>query len=131
VSFKIPFFNPSLDIQSFNVWFTELFARWSTTDLLPTIQLSIQGWDMDTDAQKTVQYPQDFNFNRIRGSSVVIIKDDSSIITDASLVEDGLSLVEFNQTQIVLNRKSAGFFDSSNYDDSTINRGFVVLWMEV
>jgi len=134
MSFKIPFFNVPArkeDNNNLFLFLRELFGKWSSSDLILDRELSIGDWDMDATASVTVDYKNTndvFSFKRIIAVSVLIINDDEDITYDVSLIDGGFTSIAINATNITLTRKGSGFFDSADFDSTSITtRGFVTI----
>jgi len=109
-------------------WQTDTFIRLSGSDISPLFIRNIGIWDMDSLDTLTITLPQ------LKGKSIdridlLIIKDDQLSAKDASY-GDGISDVniDYSTNTISITRKTGGVFDSTDYDDLSVNRGRIRLW---
>lgn len=79
----------------------------------------IGAWDMDTDA--TLNVTLNIPNTQLISAEVIIINDAQNSILN---IEYG-GFWRYASPTITLSRTAAGTFDSVNYDDTTINRGFI------
>ena len=88
--------------------------------------LEIGSWDMDATALKQVTHGIDVGagFINIKSISAIVRNDGSSAASDVST---GMDSIAINTTTIDLTRTSGGQFDTTGYDDTGINRGFIVI----
>jgi hypothetical protein len=124
---------------------------------LKTMVKEIGFWDMNTkptfptiiDPQiylysgSTGFFPDPLPVAKIRKITVTIISDDGNIITDLLADQTGTAVagvlainvvyhpvggfVIIPNTTVTLTRRNGGIFDNSNYDSTTINRGWVTI----
>ena len=95
--------------------------------------IEIGDWDMDSSAYKDVSHGLGSNYKKIRGISVVIRKDDdSSYYSDvlywgytAKNMEFGISHI--TSSEIRMSRANTGLFDSTDFDATSYNRGWVTI----
>jgi len=80
---------------------------------------SIGGWDMDADASKSIAL--NIDDDKLIHVSVVITSDSGTLTLP---INDGGSW-NYTSPTLTLQRDNGGAFDTTNYDDDTINRGFV------
>ena len=93
----------------------------ASSDGVQTIDLGL--WDMDTDASKTYSHSMG-NFGFLKNANVMV-RDDAT--TKFIPIEKG-GYFEITNTQVIVYRDAAGFFDSTDYDDAvTISRGRIRL----
>jgi len=95
---------------------------------IKTKVLDIGGWDMDTVGAVNINHGlTSTEYENIIAVSVILRNDTLAEVYDASSTNSYSSDVEYNLSTAVvrINRKGGGFFDSTNFDDSTINRGFI------
>jgi hypothetical protein len=89
-------------------------------------KIPIGDWDMDADAQKNVAHGLDAS--RIR-RVVAFVRDDACNCAyelngkDSEVLSAQVS--EVNDTYVVLTRKTGQFFDSTDFDATSFNRGWV------
>lgn len=97
----------------------------NTTNPAPLLNvtiLEIGDWDMDSTG--TVNVAHGLLLSDIRSWEVSIIRDDS--LNYAKLITSGST--EINTTDVTLRRVLAGKFDTTDYDATTFNRGFITIW---
>lgn len=94
--------------------------------------IEIGDWNMDTDATKTVAH--ELNLANIRPPVIaMIIKDDGAFFHPLTLginvatPADGY-LQNINATNINLVRKTGGIYDTTDYDSTSYNRGWITVW---
>lgn len=100
-------------------------TRWVFTEI------QIGDWNMDTTASVNVAHSlSSSEWKTIRNISTTVRNDaDSSyyeLVNSGSGVEGGIS--GWNSTNIVLQRTGGGLFDSTDFDSTSYNRGFVSFW---
>ena len=98
------------------------------------IVYEIGSWNMDADASKLVS--TDVVFSKVRGISFVIINDDGTQIypnglTQGSFTPDveaaaGGANVS-GELSVVMSRTAGGTFDDSSFNDTAVNRGYVIV----
>lgn len=91
----------------------------------------IGDWDMDTTISVNVAHNlSSTEFKTIRNTSTTIRNDaDTSyyeLVNSGSGVQGGIS--EWDSTNIILQRVGGGLFDSTDFDSTSYNRGFVTFW---
>ena len=99
---------------------------------LSTKVIEIGDWDMDANAQLNLTVPGwDFaEYKKIRSMSVIIRDDTDSYYRN--LLEAGHYIFpNIVSADIRLNRDNAGLFDSTSYDSTSYNRGWVYITYEV
>lgn len=105
---------------------------------LRRVVYEIGAWNMDTDGIKIVS--TDVVFAKVRGFSFLIISDaGTEIYSNGQTVSGGNAELECaaagsdtsTELTITLARTTGGFFDSSSFDDGTMNRGYVIVEYEV
>ena len=103
----------------------QLFEALQTFALTKQTIVEIGPWDMQALSSVGVNHGLG-DKDLIRSVSAVII-DDSDLIR-VMLADGPEGAIGFmDDTQIALNRVNGGFFDSANYNDGVINRGFVLI----
>ena len=85
--------------------------------------IDIGSWDMDTDSTKTIVHRQDWT--KIRTLDAMIINDAES--TYYQLVGDTRGSNRAQANTLTLSRGSSGTFDTTNFNDTAINRGYVIV----
>lgn len=102
------------------------------------IVYEIGSWDMDADASKIVS--TDVVFSKVRGISFMIINDAGD-----QLYPNGVTQIAFTpalnaavggsdvggELSILMSRTASGFFDSTSFNDTGVNRGYVIVEFEV
>lgn len=102
-----------------------------TNLFLRTKVMDIGDWNMDTTGSVSIAHG--LSFQKVRSISVLIRNDLDTEYYDLSANhEPGNSggpfpLIHANNTNIVLERMPGGFFDDTNYDSTTYNRGWITI----
>ncbi|MBN1185774.1 MAG: hypothetical protein JXB49_26060 [Bacteroidales bacterium] len=86
--------------------------------------VEIGDWNMDTEALKSVSLPM--AISGIRSVSIIIRFDSSQYMIYRDLLQDGYFEIQWNGI-IVLHRNESGVFDSDAYDNTSYNRGWIVI----
>lgn len=86
--------------------------------------IDIGDWDMDTNASKSIA--TGVPFDNVRSVSALIRIDGDFDTRD--LLSNGDGTIYFTGSSVSLNRVAAGSFDSTNYDSTSYNRGWVTIW---
>ena len=130
MTFKIPTFTRRTDALSIWNYFNELVSRWSKSDLLKSFDINLPVWDMDTTDSINILLPVGINVNTIRDITLLINNDDSSTIYFPGLIKDGIESVTINVpiSEITLSRVVGGVFDSTDFNDTSISRGKIIIW---
>ncbi len=95
---------------------------------LNTKVIEIGDWDMDADGYVTVAHG--LTLSKIRGINAVIRDDADSQITDIRQSRDtatGVSGIEATAVNVVLTRQTDGLMDSTDYDSTSYNRGWITV----
>jgi hypothetical protein len=93
-------------------------------------------WDMNATSQVLVSHTLPDN-TKVREVSVMIVNDLQNAVyplnkSDNTTVADNAGQVRvISAASITLERATGGFFDSTTFDDTTINRGWIVFTYEV
>jgi hypothetical protein len=102
------------------------------------IVYEIGAWNMDTDASKIVS--TDVVFSKVRGISFVIINDAQDAIYPNGLTQSAFTpeleaaaggTNTGGELSILMSRTNGGFFDDTDFNDTAVNRGFVIVEFEV
>ena len=100
---------------------------------LRTKVLNMGTWDMQTTASISVAHGVDFS--KIRSVSPIVVDDNGVFYypIDFYLPAAGspAGAYRLNSTDVDLDRTSSSFFDSTSFNDNTINRGTVTITYEV
>lgn len=103
-----------------------------SAETINTKVFSIGDWDMNTDHEVTITHGVTNLHQKIRGISVMIRNDAGSVIVELTgqYYSDGSlgGQVTLDSTTIYLYRVTGGFFDSTTYDSTSFNRGWVTIW---
>lgn len=105
--------------------------RWFKNNIVHRKIVDIGVWDMDTDITATVLHGL-ADYKKIR-SIQVIIREDSDVLrfplnrahTGTGAVSGGVENI--STVNIILHRIPSGFFDSANFNDVVMNRGYVII----
>lgn len=95
------------------------------------VDVTIPAWDMDTDAILNISTPSPIlaNFDRIKGIVCVIYADGRNSFYDINYQPSGSALqggsVTISTTNIVIERLSSGFFNSTLFNDAVQDRGYL------
>jgi hypothetical protein len=81
----------------------------------------IGSWDMDADQDKVVS--TDIPFALVKGLNVTIISDIGNYVFDFDIAKSGAD--SSGDLQITITRGTS--YDNSGFDDTSINRGFVIV----
>lgn len=102
------------------------------------IVYEIGAWNMDADASKIVS--TDVVFSKVRGISFVIINDAEDAIYPNGLTQSAFTpeleaaaggTNTGGELTILMSRTAGGFFDDTGFNDTAVNRGFVIVEFEV
>lgn len=104
----------------------------SSTNLRKKVSLQIGDWNMDSSSSVLVPHGLGSKFNTIRVESVMIINDAASEIYPLTTSINNLlsgdipgNCTNVDGTNIGLNRLTGSFFDSTNFDATSYNRGWI------
>ena len=86
--------------------------------------IEIGDWDMDSDLTNTIEH---LLGKVIRSVTVIIRKDDDITYYDL-LSKDANAFTSLNESYINLARSPGGFFDSTDFDSTSFNRGWVTIF---
>ncbi len=128
MSFKVPVFQPLVNTLDMHQWFTDFFSFWATSDLYATYTIPINSWDMVATTAVSLSFGTQIDFKRIRHISAIIVNDTQARRYDSSMVKDGLDFAFADSTDITLSRTAGGFFDSTDFDDTSISGGEIIIW---
>jgi hypothetical protein len=96
---------------------------------LPYKIIDIGDWNMDTSASATIAHG--LTLADIRAIKVTIRNDANSAHIDLNqfdFTETGNHQIVANATNIVLFRGTGGPFDTTSYDSTSYNRGWITIW---
>lgn len=129
MSFKIPYFNPDITPAALFFWFQTFFGRWSGDDLIKTRVIPISEWDMDANLSPatTPQLGQFISLEQIVGIDIIIYDDTLAKAYNPALTASSWVKAEIDGQDINIERTGGGFFDSTDFDDTSINRGNIVV----
>lgn len=91
----------------------------------------IGGWNMDSTGFKTVSYPSGVSLSKIVNIQVLVEHDTNGskyLLNYDNTVGAIHGYWTAISSNIVLYRTTAGYFDDPDFDDSTMNRGYVNIW---
>lgn len=103
----------------------------SSGDYIKTKILQIGDWDMDASATKAVAHGLS-DHKKIRRVDA-IIRDDSDVFyhpiwtVDGGYTTPAGSISNPDATDITLSRQASNYFDSTNYNATSFNRGWVII----
>jgi hypothetical protein len=105
------------------------------TPTYETITLPIGAWNMDANSSVVIAHGI-ADYTKIRSMSAMIINDAQNALLNLSAVvfTTGLgygAISGASSTIVELQRTNGGFFDSADYDDTGINRGFITITYEL
>jgi hypothetical protein len=100
--------------------------------------IEIGDWNMNTTASATVAHGLSATvWKKTRHIEIVIRNDaDTEYYTDShdeattSAGAGGVEVNKIDSTNVTLNRASPGAFDSTSFEDTSYNRGWVTIWYE-
>jgi hypothetical protein len=110
---------------------TMISATTNTTPATVNVKtkiLYIGDWDMD--ANELTVVPHGLTLSKIVGLTASIITDDSAQIINLFYdmsTETGQMALGSTATQVYLHRKTSGVFDSTDFNSTSFNRGYVVI----
>ena len=95
---------------------------------LQTKIIEIGNWDMDANASPSV-IVHGLDVSKIREFQCVIINDADQSVSQLDRYTNGLSsgIVNFSPTNILLTRTTGGEYDTTDYDTTPKNRGWVTI----
>jgi hypothetical protein len=93
--------------------------------------INIGDWDMYSTYLKIITHNFGSLWNKVISIQAIIIDDDSITRTPLNFAFESTGLASgniiINSTTIRLARKDGGIFDSTNYDSTSFNRGWIVI----
>ncbi len=128
MNFKVPFFQPQITTIGLFEWFRDFMGRWSGSDLIKARVVHIDTWNMDTTNSITRDFGKEITLGQIVGITVSITNDTQDKRYDPSLVENGFTEARVEGTDVILIRKTGGFFDNADFNSTTISRGDIIIW---
>ncbi len=100
------------------------------------IIVDIGDWNMDSTTSVTIALPSGIDYSQVRTVEVSIRQDliggTYYTLTPLMAMQGGLNgggyiLNYLNAGTIILSRETGGVFDSTNYDDTSYNRGWIII----
>lgn len=95
----------------------------------------VGAWNMSTTSNTKVNHGLGTagKFKKIRSAELMINNDSQSEIFDSGSTVgvsglNDVSISGINNSQVILRRRDGGFFDSSSFSSTAVNRGHVTLW---
>jgi hypothetical protein len=86
--------------------------------------VEIGSWDMDADQDKIVS--TDVPFAQVRLVSFSIIADNGTLVIDAGgIISSGVD--SSGDLQVQMSRGTGTIYDSTGFDDTSINRGYLII----
>ena len=117
---------PDLNIQSGKG------ISFGTGNIRTQVELDIGDWNMDTTNGVNVTHGLSATeWKTVRGMDVTIRNDADTEYNSLGGATDagaGAGTPSITSTQFSLARDVSGFFDSTNYDSTSYNRGFITYW---
>lgn len=114
-------------------WQPDIDAIQNQLDIIH-YKINIGDWDMDTDSQKTIDISSlGIDNSKIEAVDAYILPDISSTVPqplkgDSNSGSGGLeSWLKTGSTSITLNRVDGGRFDNTGYDQTSYNRGWIII----
>lgn len=109
-----------------------------TSFKISTVQIG--DWDMNSDSTTTVDYPDGVSKENLRGLSGIIIPDVSASIQNNYMIggfsaeiaatSPDVNFANVGASGIIIRRVSSGFYDSTDFEDTPFNRGWVTVLYE-
>jgi len=99
--------------------------------------IEIPAWDMDTAGFKQIAHGLGTNWNKIVGISAFIYNDAGTLkypitwfsdTADPQLVAGGVSSID--NTNIVMRRRTGGYFDQATFSSTVSPRGDLLCWFK-
>jgi len=96
--------------------------------------IEIGDWNMNTTASSTVTHGlSSTQWKNLRSVEVAVRNDDDDVYytdsTDTSADADaGIEIDKIDATNVTLKRAALGTFDSSDFEKTSYNRGWVTIW---
>lgn len=90
--------------------------------------IDIGDWNMDTTT--SVSIPHGLTYSKIIGISSVIIRNDANSLPkplDYDLGSGAAGHYSYSSTDVILTRHVGDEFDSTNYDSTSFNRGWIII----
>jgi len=90
--------------------------------------INIGDWDMN--GQPTITIAHGLDGTKIRNINVLIVQDNATDRHDFKAPGSSLSVgggITQDGTNIIMTRASGGWFDTTDYDLTSFNRGFIVI----
>jgi len=116
--------------KNFGIGSTDVEKGSNNPDALITKKVDIGDWDMDTDSTANLSWATlGTTINKVVGFVVMIRNDDGTSIrnlndTISTIVAGTVSATTFG---LVLYRTTSQLFDTTDYDSTSYNRGYVIL----
>ena len=85
--------------------------------------INIGDWDMKTTIVKTVAHS--LTYSKIMTVDAFIKNDLDT--TRYSIKGENLGAIGWNSTNIIISRTTSGWFDSTDYDSTSFNRGWIII----
>jgi cytoskeletal protein CcmA (bactofilin family) len=96
--------------------------------------VNIGDWNMDTTSSVTVAHGLGASWSNIRHVGLVLRNDANDTIYPSSNVtgasNPAVYVVECDSTNVQINRATSGFFDTTDFNSTSYNRGWLVIWYE-
>jgi hypothetical protein len=103
----------------------DVFSKAENGGILTSAPIEIGDWNMDADSSKTVSHALGLSIDKIIGAEAWIKNDSNTSRTLLSVsANDRISVLV---DTIVLDRALGGFFDSAGYDQTSFNRGWIII----
>ena len=104
-------------------------VKFGTGNVMVMKELEIGDWNMNTDISKSVNHGLSATeYKTIRQMSVEI-RDDGDTVVSHNLYNGTEGHINATtSTQINLTRNGGGIYDSTSFDATSYNRGFITFW---
>jgi len=118
------------DAVSFSQMNTAISAAVTSTNGLITTIVNIGDWNMDSTGLVTIAHG--LTLSKIRIVEAMIIADGGGTVTPIDSGDPGAAGtigggIQINSSSVLLIRTTGGFFDNTNYDATSFNRGFITI----
>ena len=102
----------------------------TANNIINTRVVNIGGWNMDSTSSVNITIPSDIPFSNIIKVSAMIVDDAETSKLSLEFADDPDEVagkITTNTNNVVLSRYLGRFFDNINYDNTSNNRGYIVI----